>query len=129
MTLGDYQKAQKQYSAGLSINPNSTHLLTDYGTYFMAQYFPMQMMPENDFVKNPKQQAQTLLDSALTYLTKSYQLDAKDQNTSYKLSTSFYYKGDCDNAWKYYDECKALGGQPINEDYTKDLKKKCKRKR
>lgn len=128
MTLGNYEKAKQQYTEGLGQSPNNTHLLTDLGTYFMAQYFPILMMPENNFVKNPKELAQHYLDSALIYLNKSYQFDPNDQNTTFKLSTSYYYNEECDNAWKYYDECKTLGGQPITEDYTKDLKKKCKRK-
>ena len=128
-TLGNYEKAKQQYKEGLAISPNNTHLLTDFGTHYMAQYFPMQMMKENEFTRNPKELAQNYLDSALIYLNKSYQLDPKDQNTTFKLSTLYFYNSDCDNSWKYYDECKALGGQPITEDYTKDLKEKCKRKK
>ncbi len=129
MALGRYENAKHQYEEGLTLNPNNTHLITDMGTYFMAQYFAMVMMPENDIVKNPKELSENLLDSALTYMTMSYHIDPTDQNTTFKLSTSYYYKGDCDNAWKFYDECMALGGQPITEAYTKDLKKKCKRKK
>jgi len=121
MTLGDYAKAEKQYQEGLAINPNNTHLLTDYGTFFMAQYYGLQPIDEKGALTN--------LDSAITYMVKSYQLDPTDQNTTFKLSICYWNKGDCDNAWKYYDICKALGGQPITEDYTKDLKKKCKRKK
>lgn len=62
-------------------------------------------------------------------MTKSYTIDAKDQNTTYKLSICYWLKGNCDNAWKYFEECKALGGRPITEEYTKDLKKRCKRKK
>jgi tetratricopeptide (TPR) repeat protein len=127
MTLGLYSKAENQYKEGLAINPNNTHLLTDYGTNFLAQYYPMQMMPKNDYVKNPKEEAIKLLDSAITYMTKSYQIDMKDQNTTFKLSICYWNKGDCDNAWKYYNICQELGGQPITEDYTNDLKKKCKK--
>lgn len=119
MTLGDYSKAEKQYREGLSINPNNTHLLTDYGTYFMAQYYGLQPIDEKGALTN--------LDSAITYMIKSYKLDPTDQNTTFKLSICYWNKGDCANAWKYYDICKELGGQPITEDYTKDLKKKCKR--
>lgn len=121
MTLGDYAKAEKQYQEGLTINPNNPHLLTDYGTYFMVQYYGIQPIDENG--------AMTNLESAISYMVKSYQLDPTDQNTSFKLSICYWNKGDCDNAWKYYNICKALGGQPITEDYTKDLKKKCKRKK
>ena len=121
MILGDYAKAEKQYQEGLAINPNNTHLLTDYGTYFMDQYYGILPIDEKGALTN--------LESAITYMVKSYQLDQTDQNTTFKLSICYWNKGDCDNAWKYYDICKALGGQPITEDYTKDLKKKCKRKK
>ena len=121
MTLGNYAKAEKQYLEGLAINPNNTHLLTDYGTYFMAQYYGLEPIDKNGALTN--------LETAITYLLKSYALDSTDQNTTFKLSICYWNKGDCDNAWKYYDICKELGGQPITEDYTKDLKKKCKRKK
>ena len=121
MTLGDYAKAEQQYKEGLAINPNNTHLLTDYGTYFMAQYYGLQPIDEKNALTN--------LENAITYMLQSYKLDPTDQNTTFKLSICYWNKGDCDNAWKYYDICKELGGQPITEDYTKDLKKKCKRKK
>ena len=117
MTLGQYQKAKEQYEEGLEITPHNTHLLTDYGTYFIWQYYALK--------PNDKENAMIHLDSAITYLTKSYHLDSTDQNTTFKLSILFYDKGDCDNAWKYYEACKLLGGQPITEAYTKDLQKKC----
>ena len=121
MTLGDYARAEVQYKEGLAINPNNTHLLTDYGTYFMAQYYALQPIDEKNAFAN--------LDNAITYMLKSYKLDPTDQNTSFKLSICYYNKKDCENAWKYYDICKELGGQPITEEYTKDLKKTCKRKK
>ena len=95
MTLGDYGKAEKQYLEGLAINPKNTHLLTDYGTYFMAQYYNLQPIDEKGALTN--------LDSAITYMTKSFQLDPTDQNTTFKLSICYWNKGDCDNAWKQYD--------------------------
>jgi Tfp pilus assembly protein PilF len=129
MTLGNFELGKQQYIEGLSIDSTNAHLLTDLSTYYMEQYFAMIMMPENEYVKNPKEQARENLDSAINYLKKSYQIDPKDENTLFKLSTVYYYADDCENAWKYYDECKKLGGRPITESYTKDLKKKCKRKK
>jgi len=120
MTLGQYQKAKEQYEEGLQITPDNTHLLTDYGTYFIWQYYALK--------PNDKENAMIHFDSAITYLTKSYHLDSTDQNTTFKLSILYYDKGDCDNAWKFYKECKSLGGQPITEAYTKDLQNKCKEK-
>ena len=121
MTLGNYETAKEQYEEGLSKNPNNTHLLTDYGTHYMGQYYALEPID--------KDAAASRLDSAITYLFKSYQLDKKEQNTTFKLSICYWIKGDCNKAWKFYDECKELGGQPITEAYTNDLKKKCKRKK
>ena len=121
MTLGNYEKAKLLYEEGLSQNPNNTHLLTDLGTYFMAQYYMTEPGNRKAGMKN--------LDTAITYLLQSYQLDKTDQNTAFKLSICYWNKGKCDKAWKYYEECMALGGQPITEAYTKDLKKKCNRKK
>lgn len=121
MTLGDYEKGKQQYENGLFQNPNNTHLLTDLGSYYMAQYYGLEQIDKRAAAAN--------LDSAIAYILKSYQLDKTDQNTIYKLSICYWNKSDCDNAWKYYDECKALGGQPITKEYTNDLKKKCKRKK
>jgi tetratricopeptide (TPR) repeat protein len=118
MTLGDYQRAQQQYTAGLAIDPNNTHLLTDYGTYYMTQYFAQLPIGE----KNALNQ----LDSAIYYMTKSYQIEKKDQNTTFKLSVCYYQKKDCQKAWRYYKECMALGGQTITEEYTKALEEQCK---
>ena len=121
MTLGQYQKAKEQYEKGLNKAPENTHLLTDYGTYFMAQYYTLEPIKKEMALQN--------LDSAISYMTKSYELDPTDQNTLFKLSILYWNKGDCDNAWKYYDECKTLGGRSITEAYTKDLEKKYKRKK
>ncbi|MBL6447713.1 hypothetical protein JMN32_15450 [Fulvivirga sp. 29W222] len=121
MTIRDYDKARKQYEMGLTEKPENTHLLTGYGTYHMTQYYVLQPHDE--------EKALSYLDSAVTYMRKSYNLDPKDQNTLFKLSISYWLKGDCDNAWNYYDKCATLGGRPITEAYTKDLNKKCKRKK
>lgn len=120
MTLRDYAKAEKQYLEGLAINPVNTHLLTDYGAYFLSLYYRLEPID--------KKGALTNLETAITYMLKSYQLDPTDQNTTFNLSICYWNKGECDNAWKYYDICKELGGQPITEDYTNELMKKCNRK-
>lgn len=118
MSLGQYQKAKEQYEEGLEANPDSSHLLTDYGTYFMVQY---NILKPTDLKK-----AMTNLDVAISYLTKSYTLDSTDQSTTFKLSVVYYEKGDCTNAWKYYEECKSWGGHLITKEYTEDLIKNCK---
>lgn len=87
----------------------------------MARYYALEPIEKEIALQN--------LDSAINYMTQSYNLDLTDQNTLFKLSILYWNKDDCDNAWKYYDECKALGGRPITEAYTKDLEKKCKRKK
>lgn len=121
MSLGNQEEAVQQYQEGLSQNPNNTHLLTDLGTYYLGQYYLLK--------SKHKEIATTNLDTAISYMLKSYELDNKDQNTTFKLSVCYWNKSDCDNAWRYYNECKALGGQPINDAYTNDLKKSCKPKK
>lgn len=117
MTLGDYSRAERFYSEGLSLNPYNTHLLTDYGTYHMVQYLGLQHQDET--------KALASLESAMACLLKSYNLNPNDQNTSFKLSVCYYNKKDCENAWKYYNICKELGGQPITEEYSVEIKKTC----
>ena len=121
MTLQDFHKAQQQFLEGLSVNLNSTHLLTDYGTYFLAQYYGMQAGTD-------KGKALPQLDSALYYMIKSYNIDPKDQNTTFKLCVVYFLQKDCSKAWKYYNECKLLGEGPITEDFTKALKQQCAQK-
>lgn len=120
MILGDLENVQKQYVEGLTINPKNTHILTDYGTYYMSQYYFLQPLDEKNASFN--------LDSATNYLIKSFQLDKKDPNTSFKLSVCYYQKKDCVNSWKYYNICKSVGGQPITDDFTKALTEQCKNK-
>jgi Tfp pilus assembly protein PilF len=122
MTLGDYATGKKQYEEGLSINPSNTHLLTDLGTYYLGQFYILDRGIE-------KSSAQVHLDSAIVYLNKSYLLDAKDFNTTFKLSICYWKKGDCTNAWKFYDECAAIDKERIPSDYRDELTQKCKRKK
>jgi tetratricopeptide (TPR) repeat protein len=118
MVLGDLERAKGLYVQGLSINPKNTHLLTDYGTYFMMQSANLAVVSVKDSKAN--------LDSAITYLKKSFELDPKNQNTSYKLSACFFNKDDCKLAVQFYNACRALGGDPIVPEYTEALKKRCK---
>ncbi len=122
MNLGNYEEGKRQYEQGLSIDPANTHLLTDYGTYFMGQYYELKQAGHvSDAMKN--------LESAITYLDRSFKVDNKDQNTVYKLSICYWLKDDCEKAWQFYDNCQELGGQPITAQYTDDLKKKCKKRK
>ncbi|MDX2359238.1 MAG: hypothetical protein QNK23_00435 [Crocinitomicaceae bacterium] len=119
LTIGDYKNARIQYQEGLKVDPKSTHLLTDYATYFMGQSRAFEMIDEES--------ADTYMDSALLYMLQSYDLDPLDQNTLYKLSIIYLSMDDCENAWKYYDECVDTGGDPIEDGFTRELKRQCKR--
>ncbi|MDB5014790.1 MAG: hypothetical protein JWQ25_2992, partial [Daejeonella sp.] len=91
----------------------SSNLLTDKATVYMTRY----MNGNNDKDYN----------LALTLFKKSYAIDPKNQNTLFKISACYFIKKDCDNAWKYYNECKKLGGQPITKEYTDALTQGCKK--
>lgn len=118
MALGAFDKAQQQYLDGLKAAPRNTHLLTEYASYFMAQYYGLQSLDAKNALVN--------LDSAMSYLNRSYAIDPKDENTTFRLSVCYWLKGKCKEAWRYYNECKALGGLPITDEYTANLTEKCK---
>lgn len=120
-SLKDLPAAEAQYKEGLKLNPKNTKILTDYGTLYMAKFYNSQ---QTDLLN-----AYTYLNSAISYLNESYKLDKTNQNTTFKLSVCNYLTGNCDGAWQYYNECKVLGGKPISDDYTKELKKNCKQKK
>ncbi|HTO14628.1 MAG TPA: tetratricopeptide repeat protein [Edaphocola sp.] len=120
MNLGQYQKAKEQYEQGLKLAPKNANLLSDYGTYYLAEYYLLAPIEENIAFQK--------LDSAILYMTQSYNLNPKDQNTIYKLSIMYWNKSDCDNAWKFYKECMALGGASVPESYAIGLAKDCNQK-
>jgi tetratricopeptide (TPR) repeat protein len=120
MSLGNFEKGKKQFLEGLAKDPNNTHLLTDYATYFLGQYYGL-----ND--AGLEKQAMTSLDSAITFLEKSHSLDKSDPSTATKQSVCYWIKGDCEKAWYFHDKAKELGATQLTEAYTADLKKKCKR--
>ncbi|WP_295666933.1 tetratricopeptide repeat protein [uncultured Mucilaginibacter sp.] len=110
-TFNDYDMAIIQYDKGLAINPESSVILTDKATLYFMQFQHDQNVPK--------------LNMAIDLLKKSYGIDSKSVNTTYKLSICYFLSKDCSNAWKYYNECKVLGGQPIAENYTNALKNMC----
>ena len=110
-TFQDFVAASKQYEEGLRINPNSSNIITDQATIYLTQF-------------NTNNNANNLA-SAIKLFRKSYSIDPKNQNTLIKMSNCYFIKNDCKNAWRYYNECKRLGGKPITEEYTAALTQKC----
>jgi tetratricopeptide (TPR) repeat protein len=107
----DFENAMIQYSKGLSINPNSSNILTDKATIYMASF--------------NKTANKVSLDSAINIFKRSYLVDPKNQNTLFKLSACYLMSNNCKDALKYYEECKALGGRPITQEFTDALSEKC----
>jgi tetratricopeptide (TPR) repeat protein len=110
-SFNDYPAAIAQYDKGLAINPNSSVILTDKATLY--------------FVGFQQDQDQSKLNAAINLLKKSYSIDTNNANTTFKLSICYFLNKDCTNAWKFYNECEKLGGQPITPEYTNALKKMC----
>lgn len=98
---------------GLAINPKSSNILTDEATIYTQFYHT-----KND---------PSFLDKAIDLFNQSYKIDPTNQNTLFKLSVAYFYKGDCKDAWKFYDECMELGGKSISPGYGDALKKRCNR--
>ncbi|MCC8425933.1 M48 family metallopeptidase [Mucilaginibacter sp. UR6-11] len=112
-SFNDYDEALKQLDKGLAINPNSSNILTDKATIYTGYFV----------IKHDKND----LNNAINLFTKSYKMDPVNQNTLFKLSVAYFYKQDCVNALKYYNECDKLGGQPIPPGYADALKKQCEK--
>jgi len=111
--FNDFQNGLMQYEEGLKLNPKSTNILTDKATLYKIRY--VKSHDESDY------------NEAIKLFKQSYFFDTKNQNTLFKMSACYFMKHDCSNAWRYYDECKKLGGKPITEAYTDALTKGCKR--
>ena len=109
--FNDTGEAFKQYRKGLILDPNSSNILTDKATIYMSM------------VANGGNQ--DYLTKAIEAFNKSYKIDPLNQNTLFKLSAAYFYKKDCKNAWKFYNECMKLGGKPVTQKYTDALKKMC----
>ena len=118
-SIGYFEKAKEQYEEGLAIDSTNTHLLTDLGLYYKKQY--------NDLHSTDSVHALLQLETAIDYLMKSYRIDPNYSNTLVNLSVCYLIKDDCDNAWKYHDECKAIEKRAVSDSYTEHLKKHCNR--
>lgn len=110
-SFSDYDEALRQLEKGLLINPNSSNILTDKATIYTGFYVSQQNVED--------------LNKAIELFNLSYKIDPSNQNTVFKLSVAYYYKQDCANALKYYNECMKLGGQQISPGYAEALKKLC----
>jgi tetratricopeptide (TPR) repeat protein len=109
--FGDFDNALKQLNEGLKLNPKSSNILTDLGTIHCVLF-----QAHND---------QKQLIQALDFFNQSYAVDPGNQNTLFKLSAVYLMKKDCSNALKYYNECKALGGKPLTDEYVEAIEKSC----
>ncbi|MGS0748310.1 tetratricopeptide repeat protein [Halpernia sp. GG3] len=112
-SFGDFENALKQYDEGLKLNPKSSKILTDKATIYMTGN-----------LTNNRDKDSNL---ALKLFNQSYNLDPKNQNTLFKMSACYFFKNDCKNALRYYNECQKLGGEPITSEYKKALASKCKK--
>jgi tetratricopeptide (TPR) repeat protein len=110
-TFNDTEEALRQLEKGLLINPNSSNILTDKATIYTSFY-------RNDHNADH-------LNKAIEIFNRSYKIDPSNQNTLFKLSAAYYYKNDCANARKFYNECMKLGGNPIPDGYAEAIKKLC----
>lgn len=113
MSLEKYEQARLQYQAGLDLQPDNTHLLTDLGTYYVVLHF-------NNRAANPAK-AIASLDTAIGIFNRSFELDKNDPNTSFKLSAAYFTKSDCANAVKFLEICDKSGGDPVTDDYRDAL--------
>lgn len=109
--FGDYDTAIIQFDKGLAINPRSSVILTDKATLYFVEYQHDQVVAK--------------LNTAIDLLTKSYAIDSKNSNTSYKLSICYFLAKDCSDALKFYNEFIKSAGAVQQDGYVDALKKLC----
>jgi tetratricopeptide (TPR) repeat protein len=111
--FSQYDLQKDQYDEGLKLDSMNSNIYTDFATLYLSKFYDSSNK-YNLFL-------------AIELLRKSYLIEPKNQVTLFKLSICYMNLNECSFAWKYYDECKKLGGEPITDAYTKDLKKYCKK--
>jgi len=111
-SLKQYELALAQYDEALRTDPKNSKIITDKATIYMADF-----QLNNDTSK---------LKEAIVLMEQSYGLDSKNQNTLFKLSVCHFFNNDCKMAKKYYNECMALGGKPVTQEYARALNERCK---
>jgi tetratricopeptide (TPR) repeat protein len=110
-SFGDHERALGQYTEGLVINPKSAKIMVDMATISLSRYSTNKDLNE--------------LTPAITMLNRAYEIEPTNQSLLFKLSICYFFKEDCINALKYYEECMKLGGKTIPESYKAALKTKC----
>ncbi len=111
-SMNAQKEAIEQFNHGLQLKADNANILTDLGTIYLMKYYDTKK-------KN-------VLNTGLDYLLKAYSINPRNVNTVYKLSVFYFHLKKCELAWKFYYECKSLGGTPITDEYTADLMKNCK---
>jgi len=115
--LGAYDDARSAFNEGLTIEPESAPILTDYATTYLGEYYAN--------VRSNYKSAQKSLKMAKEKLLASYEIDPEYINTTYKLSIVYLNSQDCNNAKKFLRATRALGGQPITKEYLTDFNLRC----
>jgi tetratricopeptide (TPR) repeat protein len=110
-TFNDYSTAIIEYDKGLALNPQSSLILTDKATLYFVTY--------------QQNHEQNKLDTAVSLLTKSYNINSENLNTLYKLSICYFLNKDCPNASKFYNKYLKLGGPLQQDGFADALKKLC----
>lgn len=111
MFFGETELAENMYKIGLQKDSSNFHIWTDYASVYLERYY-------NGDAPS--------LDTSITYLMRSYNIEKNYVSTVYKLSIVFMLKDDCDNAMKFYRETTDLNENVINEEYKKELFNLCK---
>jgi tetratricopeptide (TPR) repeat protein len=78
-SFGDYPAALEQYDKGLAINPNNALILTDKATIYFVNF------------QQEQGKDKSKLDTAINLLTKSFNIDQKSENTTFKLSVCYFW--------------------------------------
>jgi len=110
-------EAAKFYRDGLEADSTNIRMMVDLATVFLAEYYTN---------KNEQhEKADQFLSVAKAMFERAWTKDRTNAEVAFKLSVCNLRKGQCAEAWKFHDLCKALGGGSMSESYVEELKQKC----
>ena len=112
-------EAAVNFQAGLALDSTNSRLMTDMAAVFLGEYY--------DQKASDTARADQFLHGATTLLEHAVKYDPNSTEAAFRLAVCYFQKGDCEQAWRLYDQCEALGGKDLMGTFTGELERKCPR--
>lgn len=117
MALDRSSEAAAEYQKGLALDSANVPLMMDMASVCLTEYY------NNKDTK--ADQAAQLLSTATVMLKRAVALEPKNAHAHFKLAVCHLRKGECDDAWKRYNEARTLDPGSVEESFEGSLRKTC----